>query len=88
MGIIAVGGTENGLRKGSKMLGEAQTVGETDGDYVEFIAAGMRARGDYRCSGCGYGVNVHAELPTCPMCGGTSWEQSAWSPLTRAQRLQ
>jgi rubredoxin len=35
--------------------------------------SGMRAKGEFRCSECGYGVAVHRHLPVCPMCQGTSW---------------
>jgi rubrerythrin len=69
------------------MLDEARKNDSHDGDYVEFVATGTRAAGEYHCAGCGYGVTVHASLPQCPMCGGTSWEPAAWSPFTRA-RLQ
>ena len=57
-------------------------------DYVEFQAAGSPAKGQYRCSGCGYGVTVHDELPRCPMCSGTTWELSAWTPFGNARNLQ
>jgi hypothetical protein len=58
------------------------------GEFVEFFVAGTFATGEFHCSECGYGVTVHAELPSCPMCAGTSWEQAAWSPLSRALELQ
>ena len=58
------------------------------GDYVEFLTTGTPAAGEYRCADCGYGVTVHSTLPRCPMCSGESWEQSSWSPLSRALRLQ
>ena len=61
---------------------------ERNDDYIEFLTAGARAKGQYRCSGCGYGVTVHAALPQCPMCSGTTWEPHAWSPFTRATRAQ
>jgi hypothetical protein len=32
-------------------------------------------------------VTIVRELPRCPMCSGTSWEQSPWSPFTRSQQL-
>jgi len=54
------------------------------GDYVHFWSAGEPAKGEFHCSECGYGVIVHAELPTCPMCASTSWEQSTWSPFARS----
>ncbi|MFL5953655.1 MAG: hypothetical protein ACJ76I_06065 [Gaiellaceae bacterium] len=73
--------------KGVQMLDEATTKAAGDGDYVEFVAAGATAVGEYHCTACGYGVTVHATLPQCPMCSGTDWEPSAWSPFSRA-RLQ
>ena len=54
------------------------------GDYVEFWSAGQRVKGEFHCSECGYGVTIVRVLPVCPMCGGTAWEQSLWSPFTRA----
>jgi rubrerythrin len=53
--------------------------------FVEFLSSGDRATGEYHCSECGYGVTIFAVLPLCPMCGGTAWEQSSWSPFSRAQ---
>jgi len=58
-----------------------------DGDYVAFRTAGDVAEGEYRCSECGYGVAVTRELPTCPMCTGTLWEEAAWSPFGRRDRI-
>ena len=58
------------------------------GGYVEFFAAGQLVIGEFRCSECGYGVTVLRELPPCPMCRRTAWEQSAWSPFLRAARQQ
>jgi len=48
----------------------------------------MPAAGEYHCSECGYGVTIHSLLPQCPMCSGTTWEQTSWSPFTRATKLQ
>ena len=56
-------------------------------DYVAFYSTGTHAKGQYRCADCGYGVMVHDELPTCPMCTGTSWERSAWTPFANARNL-
>jgi rubredoxin len=66
-------------------MSDVQRVGPvpTDG-FVEFRTAGEAAKGEFHCAECSYGVTVHRALPTCPMCGGTSWEQTAWSPFTRA----
>lgn len=70
------------------MLDEARRGEVGDGDYVEFLRAGAPATGEFRCSGCGYGVTVQAKLPLCPMCAGTTWEPAAWSPFTIRRRLQ
>ena len=45
--------------------------------------AGAPAKGEFRCTLCGYGVAVHRELPRCPMCAGEDWEPARWSPFTR-----
>lgn len=42
--------------------------------FVAFRAMGDTAQGPHRCSGCGYGISVYADLPRCPMCGGETWE--------------
>ena len=53
-------------------------------DFVEFRRTGDPVKGEFRCSGCGYGVAVYRRLPACPMCGGEEWEESAWTPLARS----
>jgi hypothetical protein len=65
------------------MLEEAQGARSTEGDYVEFAKTGAPANGAYHCADCGYGVTVHATLPQCPMCSGTTWEPADWSALAR-----
>jgi rubrerythrin len=57
------------------------------GHAVDFHAAGDRAKGEFRCSGCGYGVAIVATLPNCPMCGGDAWQRGPWRPFTRAEPL-
>jgi rubrerythrin len=59
---------------------------ETREDVPSPLEAGVRAKGEYRCAGCGYGVTVYRELPRCPMCGSGSWEQLAWSPFRGVTR--
>jgi lipopolysaccharide biosynthesis regulator YciM len=58
---------------------------DTVDEAIEFLEAGRKAKGQYRCSECGYGVTVHDELPTCPMCSATVWEQASWSPFLNAR---
>ena len=55
--------------------------------YVDFVSTGMQVKGEFHCAECGYGVTVCRELPTCPMCGGEEWEQTAWSPFERARSI-
>lgn len=57
-------------------------------DFVEFLPTGTHVKGEFHCAECGYGITILRELPTCPMCGNESWEQTAWSPFGRALRLQ
>ena len=54
---------------------------EIDEQAAPTLAAGVRAKGEYCCSDCGYGVTIFRELPRCPMCGAGSWEQTDWSPF-------
>jgi rubrerythrin len=66
----------------TEMIDSTTTV--HDDSYVDFFTTGTSAKGEFHCSECGYGVTVYRELPQCPMCGGRTWEQSAWSPFGRA----
>jgi hypothetical protein len=70
------------------MLDQTREGAAGDADYVEFVTAGDSAVGAFHCADCGYGVTVHAVLPRCPMCSGTTWEPHTWSPFTRPDRLQ
>ena len=47
--------------------------------------AGTRAKGEFRCADCGYGVVTWRVLPVCPMCHGTSWEPVPWRPFSRVR---
>ena len=44
--------------------------------------AGARAKGEFRCASCGYGVIVSKILPRCPMCSERVWERVAWRPFS------
>jgi len=61
-------------------------VQEQQIDFVEFFTTGDPAIGRYQCSECSYGVSIQRELPLCPMCGGTVWEQLL--EVDREQPLQ
>ena len=69
------------------MMMDSSTSQVAPDEFVEFFAAGQSVKGEYHCSDCGYGVTIVRALPLCPMCGGTSWEQSAWSPFSRTLLL-
>jgi rubrerythrin len=60
------------------------TYVETHVQAETALAEGARAKGEYCCSDCGYGVTIYRRLPRCPMCGAGSWEQTDWSPFGRA----
>ena len=68
------------------VLDERRQLHEHDGDFVEFIRSGTAVNGEFRCSGCGYGVTLQSKLPHCPMCAGTTWERVSASPPS--ERLQ
>jgi len=68
------------------VIDESRAADPTEGDFVAFRQAGEPVAGEFRCSACGYGVAVFRELPRCPMCAGTTWEEAAWSPFGRAGR--
>ncbi len=65
-----------------------RAVGALEVRYDDSLVAGVQAVGEFRCAGCGYGVIVHRELPPCPMCGSTVWEESAWRPFSRARAAE
>jgi hypothetical protein len=59
---------------------EGLEVAEEPATYV----AGTRAKGEFRCAECGYGVTVYRALPACPMCQGAAWDRVPWRPYTRS----
>ena len=69
------------------MMGDSSISQVAPDEFVEFFAAGQSVKGEYHCSDCGYGVTIVRALPLCPMCGGTSWEQTPWSPFSRTPLL-
>ena len=38
---------------------------------------GELASGEFLCPYCFYGIVIVRRLPSCPMCGGQTWERSA-----------
>ena len=72
MGVIQVQAESTG----SALAGASEGDGER-----HVFAAGTEASGEFRCSGCGYGVVVRTLLPACPMCRGRVWEEPAANPF-------
>jgi rubredoxin len=68
--------------------GMLDRIDEPKDGYVSFTSAGTRATGQYRCSDCGYGITIHAALPACPMCGGRTWEEMPWSPVSNSKSFR
>jgi rubrerythrin len=70
------------------VVGSLEAAADVAERTVAAWVAGTRAKGEFRCAGCGYGVTVYRALPTCPMCQGASWERtparSPASPYTRS----
>jgi hypothetical protein len=58
---------------------------DVGGDSATWLA-GARAKGEFRCASCGYGVTVYRVLPECPMCRGSNWERVPWRPFSRSYR--
>ena len=87
MGTVGDGSHGTSVERGVGMSQLHPTGDELSEDFVHFVASGTNVKGEFHCSECGYGVTVYRALPVCPMCGGTQWEQSAWSPLSRARSV-
>jgi hypothetical protein len=49
-------------------------------EYVEFWPAGTVAKGRFRCTACGSGMDVQFVLPRCSACDGGLWEREESSP--------
>jgi hypothetical protein len=84
MGIFSDEVTGQRSDTGVDMAPNVEPPPSADAGYVDFFSAGESVKGEFHCSECRYGVIVYRRLPTCPMCGGQSWEQTAWSPFSRS----
>lgn len=60
---------------------ERRSSVDEEGGFVAFFHTGDSVKGEFHCSECRYGVTICRTLPRCPMCGGQTWEQTAWSPF-------
>lgn len=63
---------------------ERESSGDEEMGFVPFFQRGDSVKGEFHCSDCRYGVTTCRRLPRCPMCGGETWEQTAWSPFRAA----
>jgi hypothetical protein len=87
MGMIPVDRRVSGRPgEGIAVLDEERNVRTIDADYLESAVTGTLAQGVFHCAECGYGITVHAALPQCPMCAGTTWERAAdWTIFGRTE---
>jgi hypothetical protein len=69
------------------MIEDVRPTGDGVADFVEFVSAGERGAGAYRCAECRYGISLTGELPSCPMCGGSVWEATGM-PLAAGDLAQ
>jgi hypothetical protein len=61
---------------------ETQLAGaRPEPDYVPFWRMGAQVTGTFCCAACGRAVRSVRQLPDCPTCGGTIWEDAASSPF-------
>jgi rubrerythrin len=92
MGTLDVERHDRSTVRGSSQVADVREQGKRRDDpaedFIEFLTAGVRVKGEFHCAECGYGVTIVRTLPSCPMCGGESWEQASWSPFGRALRSQ
>jgi hypothetical protein len=56
---------------------------EQPDEFIEFLLAGQPATGEFHFRRCGYGVVVQVQLPLCPMCSGTAWEEPSRGLIRR-----
>ena len=87
MGTVEAGSHGTVVGEGVIVREFEGTRREPGGEFVDFLTTGQHVKGDFHCAECGYGITVYRALPVCPMCAGTQWEQSAWSPLSRARGI-
>jgi hypothetical protein len=74
------------LREGEPEL--VALVRETEHSEVErgMLAAGGSRKGkraEYRCAGCGSGIAVYGQAPSCPICSERRWEHVEWRPFSQ-----
>jgi hypothetical protein len=56
---------------------------ELEGGMLAVGGGRKGKRAEYRCAGCGYGIVVYGQAPSCPMCSEARWEHVEWRPFSR-----
>ena len=66
-----------------KEIEALRTLGQTHrvDEYVEFFSQGALVTGVLSCVACGRTIVSLYQLPPCPSCGGTIWEDPSSSPF-------
>src|SRR6266568_1155852 len=56
---------------------------EVEAGMVAAGAGRKGKRGAYRCAGCGHGIVVYGQAPSCPICSEARWEHVEWRPFSQ-----
>jgi hypothetical protein len=81
--VFAAGGLFLGMSNIPTEIEALRTLASTHrvDEYVEFLSVGALVTGVFACVACGRSVVSLYQLPPCPSCGGTIWEDPATSPF-------
>ena len=71
------------LRESDPELVALVREAEVEGGAVAAGRGRTRKRAEYRCAGCGYGIIVYVQPPSCPMCREPRWEHVEWRPFSQ-----
>ena len=71
------------LRESDPELVALVREAEVEGGMVAARRGRKGKRAEYRCAGCGYGIIVYGQPPSCPMCREPRWEHVEWRPFSQ-----
>jgi hypothetical protein len=71
------------LRESDPELAALVREAEVEGGMVMAGRGRKGKRAEYRCAGCGYGIIVYGQPPSCPMCREPRWEHVEWRPFSQ-----
>ncbi len=71
------------LRESDPELVALVREAEVEGGMVAARRGRKGKRAEYSCAGCGYGIIVYGQPPSCPMCREPRWEHVEWRPFSQ-----